>query len=346
MAGDAAAASGAAATFVRRLLEGARRLATGCRTVDAWSAGEPQRLVDFLRAAADFLWETDAELRLVWLSEAASSILGRPAEALLGRRWAEIAREPPASVLEAGEPEPLPGAPGFPAGRPFRDRRCRVLGTDGRLRTLETSGVPLVDRSGRFAGYRGIAREVSARARAEERLRFLAGHDPLTGAANRTTLAAALRRAVDRAARAGHRVALATIDLDGFKQVNDMLGHGAGDTVLRTIVRRLRAGIGPGDLVARLGGDEFALLLAAVERPEEAAERLAGLEGRLAEPITVDGVAVALGASAGLALWPDHGQGLDELLAWADARMYRAKRARRAGLVEPRRRGEEAPAPG
>jgi len=345
-AGRAAASGGPGETLARLLRAGVRRLGLARRSNDPAPWAEPERLVDFLRAAADFIWEIDGALRLVWLSEPAEAVLGRPRGALLGRRWSELAEPWPRGPVEPGEPPPLPGAPGFRPGEPFRDLRCSLRGGDGRLRILETAGVPLLDRHGRFAGYRGIAREVSARVHAEERLRFLAGHDPLTGAANRSALAAALARAVDRAARAGHRVALVMIDLDGFKQVNDALGHGAGDSVLRAVVRRLREVVRAGDLVARLGGDEFALLFAEVERPEELPGRLAALERRLAEPIRVGEVALTLGASCGLALWPDHGQGLEPLLEWADADMYRAKRSRRAARLGPRRAGEPVPAPG
>ena len=345
-AGRTAASGGPGATLARLLRAGARRLGLARGPADPSSRAEPERLLDFLRAAADFIWESDGALRLVWLSEPAEAVLGRPRGELLGRRWSELAEPWPRGSVEPGEPPPLPGAPGFRPGEPFRDLRCSLRGGDGRLRILETAGVPLLDRHGRFAGYRGIAREVSARVHAEERLRFLAGHDPLTGAANRSALAAALARAVDRAARAGHRVALVMIDLDGFKQVNDALGHGAGDSVLRAVVRRLREVVRAGDLVARLGGDEFALLFAEVERPEELPGRLVALEHRLAEPIRVGEVALTLGASCGLALWPDHGQGLEPLLEWADADMYRAKRSRRAARLGPRRAGEPVPAPG
>jgi diguanylate cyclase (GGDEF)-like protein len=306
----------------------------------------PGRLADFLRAAADFLWESDRELRLVWLCETASSVLARPIRELIGRRWAELAFEPANAAVEPADPVPPLGAECFVPGRPFRDRRVSLLGGDGRLRILETSAVPLVDRAGRFVGYRGIAREVGERVRAEQRLRFLAAHDPLTGAANRLSLASALARAVERAARGGHRVGLVIVDLDGFKQVNDALGHGAGDSVLRTVVHRLREGLAAGDLVARLGGDEFALLMAEAGRSEDLAARLEALERRLTEPISVAGAAVALGASCGLALWPDHGQGLEELLARADQQMYRVKRARRAGSGAPDREREGAPAVG
>lgn len=344
--GRRAATGAPGATFVRLLRSSFRLLGLTRPSVEPTTSGGAAPLLDFLRAAADFLWETDEELRLVRLSEPAEAVLRRPRWELTGRPWSEIARPYPRNLLEPGEPPPLPGAPGFRTGEPFRDLRCRLEDGEGRPIVLETSGVPLLDHRSRFAGYRGIAREVSARVRAEERLRFLAEHDPLTGAANRHGLSAALGGAIAAAARAGHRVAIVLVDLDGFKQVNDALGHGAGDRVLRAVVRRLREAGRPGDLVARLGGDEFALLLPAVERSEDLPARVAALERRLAEPFAVGSVALVLGASCGFALWPDHGQSLEQLLERADAEMYRAKRARRAARLAPRRASEPVPAPG
>ncbi len=328
--------------FPRRILSGlirwastlVRRSGEAARHGRSMPVAELERLVDFLRAAADFVWEADEELRLVWLSDAAPTVLGRPIEEFLGRRWSELACASSVGPIDpAGPPAPLPGAPGFPIGRPFRDRRCCVVGRDGRLRTLELSGVPLFDRAGRAYGYRGIAREVSERARFEQRLRFLAAHDPLTGAANRVLLSAASARACERAAASGRRVGLVTVDLDGFKAINDAHGHATGDAVLRAVVGRLRSVARGEDLVARLGGDEFALLLVDLERPEELAARLVLVEARLAAPLVVAGRTLLPGASCGGALWPDDGDGLEDLLACADARMYRAKRARRGARV-------------
>lgn len=326
-----------------------RALAERLRRLDpvADMRAEEQRLRDCLRAAADFLWETDAELRLVYLSNEAGRVLGRPVASLLGMRWSELVVRPANGRTDADELLPFPDARGrFVPGEPFRDIRCTYLGPDGRLRTLEASGVPLRRPDGGLAGYRGVAREISERARAEQRLRFLAGHDPLTGAANRTLLETATTRAIERARAAGERVALVLVDLDRFKELNDALGHAAGDAVLRALARRLREVASERDLVARIGGDEFAILIGGLDPAAGLGPRLALLERRLAEPIALEEGEVVLGASFGVALWPEDGLDLAGLLARADAAMYRAKRAGRARLGEEPRRAASVPAPG
>ncbi|MCS6780854.1 MAG: diguanylate cyclase [Geminicoccaceae bacterium] len=327
----------------------ARALADRLKRLDpsAEAREEQERLRDCLRAAADFIWETDAELRLVYLSSEASRVLGRPVASLLGRRWKELLVRPANGRAHADELLPFPDARGrFVPGEPFRDLRCTYLGPDGRLRTLEASGVPLRRPDGRLAGYRGVAREVSERARAEQRLRFLAGHDPLTGAANRALLATVAERTIERARASGERVALVLIDLDRFKELNDALGHAAGDAVLRVLARRLREAASERDLVARVGGDEFALLIGGLDPTASLDPRLALLERRLTEPIPLEEGEVVLGASFGVALWPEDGLDLAGLLARADAAMYRAKRAGRTRLGDEPRRAASLPAPG
>jgi diguanylate cyclase (GGDEF)-like protein len=318
------------ATAVELLLGRARRLWVRLVSVRAAIGDERTRLGDLLSAAADFLWEADAELRIVRLVEAARASPGRSLPDLLGRRWSDL-------PAEGGDAGPDPCAllaprhtrPAIAPGQPFRDLRCSFTDAAGEARTLEASGVPFLDRHGRLLGYRGTAREVSERVRIEQRLRYLAGHDSLTGAANRRLLEAALGRAVEAAAGSGCRVALVTVDLAGFMQVTDAFGHVAGDAVLCALVRRLREGLAAQDLVARLGGDEFAVLLGAVDDPQTLGPRLAAIRDRLAEPVAVEGGTVSLSASCGVAVWPEQGRGLDDLLRRADAEMYRAKWSRR-----------------
>lgn len=315
--------------LIERLLERARRLWLRLAAPPGVS-GEGTMLLDpLLCAAVDFIWESDAEHRIVRIAAAAHPFGDRAIPVLLGRRWSELPAE-----LGEGDPDPSQlvalrhARAEAIAGAPFRDLRCSFLDETGRARTLEVSGVPLRDAGGRVVGYRGTAREVSERARMERQLRHLAGHDPLTGAANRRLLEAAFARAVETAAATGCRVALILVDLDGFKQVNDVLGHSAGDAVLCALVRRLRHGLAAGDLVARLGGDEFAILLGAVRDPEPLGSRLAAIRDRLAEPLAVHGATVSLRASCGMAMWPEQGSALEELLHRADSEMYRAKRSR------------------
>ncbi|HEV3320731.1 MAG TPA: bifunctional diguanylate cyclase/phosphodiesterase [Solirubrobacteraceae bacterium] len=166
----------------------------------------------------------------------------------------------------------------------------------------------------------------------------LARYDPLTGLPNRTLfrerVARALSARVDRippAASAG-KLAVMLLDLDAFKQINDTLGHGAGDAVLREVAARLRAQLHPGVLLARLGSDEYAILTPRIEGVDKALAIAAAAQAALQAPVTVAGVALNVEVSIGIALAPDHAHAADELLQRADVALDRA-RVRR-GRVE------------
>ncbi len=147
-------------------------------------------------------------------------------------------------------------------------------------------------------------------------------HDGLTGLPNR---AAFRERARDAVAQCGEPGAIVLVDLDRFKEVNDTLGHHAGDQLLAVVADRLRAGLRPGDTLARLGGDEFALIL---PRSDTAAVRglLDGLSAALASEVVLEGVPLSMEASFGVALYPEHGHEVEDLLRRADAAMYHGKR--------------------
>jgi diguanylate cyclase (GGDEF)-like protein len=176
------------------------------------------------------------------------------------------------------------------------------------------------------------ARDVSERARLEDELTHQAYHDGLTGVANRALFRDRLEQAIAIAARTQTPFAVLVVDLDGFKAVNDSLGHDAGDELLTAVARRFEDVIRPGDTIARFGGDEFGLLLdGAGEDPAvEVAHRLLG---RLSEPLDIAGRQLSLGASIGVALHPRDGEGADDLVRRADVAMYAAKEAGR-GRVE------------
>ncbi len=163
-----------------------------------------------------------------------------------------------------------------------------------------------------------------------------ASHDPLTDLANRAAVSAHLDAVIDECAgRQGcdgaGSWAVVLLDLDGFKSVNDDLGHLAGDRVLEVTARRLRAGVRDGDLVGRLGGDEFVVVLTGLDGEAELRELVGRLETSLRGPIDLDGRTVSIGASIGSALvGPGAAVTGSDLLAQADAAMYRVKRARRS----------------
>ncbi len=173
---------------------------------------------------------------------------------------------------------------------------------------------------------RRLARALDESRAAEERIRHLAQHDPLTDLPNRALFSDRLAQALAGARRDGRHLAILFMDLDNFKPINDTLGHGIGDRLLQQVAARLRQGLRESDTVARVGGDEFIALL---RNTSDAADTLAVAEkigATLLEPFDVDGHSIRISASIGIALYPDHGGDDIELLKHADDAMYAAKR--------------------
>ncbi len=171
-----------------------------------------------------------------------------------------------------------------------------------------------------------VLNDITEKKRAEQELRYLANYDTLTGLPNRTLLAERLARAVTRARRQSTRVAVLFLDLDRFKDINDSLGHAAGDRILKSAAARLQSTVRDGDTVARLGGDEFTIVLedlpdaAAAEAVAQAV--LAAFEA----PLELDGRSeIVISPSIGISLYPDHAHQPTDLLKFADTAMYEAK---------------------
>lgn len=160
----------------------------------------------------------------------------------------------------------------------------------------------------------------------QQYLRRVAVTDPLTGLANRALLRERLREAVIDGHENGQLSAIALIDLDRFKEVNDNLGHHQGDAVLREVGIRLQRAVRVGDTVARLGGDEFAVIMPGLESIGEADMRVQRVRSQLAAPLVLDDVPLEIGGSFGIAIAPLHGEDSEQLLRRADIAMYRAKR--------------------
>ncbi|GAA4977462.1 putative bifunctional diguanylate cyclase/phosphodiesterase [Actinoplanes utahensis] len=150
-------------------------------------------------------------------------------------------------------------------------------------------------------------------------------HDALTGLPNRVAYRAWAEQRLEQARRDGEHGAVVLVDLNRFKEVNDTLGHHAGDDLLCQVSERFRAGLGPRDILARLGGDEFALLLPGRSGPEAVA-LLEDIRERLGAEMVLDGVPLSIEASFGIALYPEHGSGVHDLKQHADMAMYQAKR--------------------
>lgn len=176
-----------------------------------------------------------------------------------------------------------------------------------------------------------LAEDLSRLQEKGERLQALAYHDELTGLPNRRLLRDRLHQALAQAIRYERQVALLLLDLDGFKSVNDRLGHGAGDNLLVAVAERLSACVRAADTACRYGGDEFVIMLPAVERRSMAEAVVAKMQQRLTEPYRIDGFEIRISASLGFVFYPAHGRTPDELLRRADDALYRKKAAARGG---------------
>ena len=170
-----------------------------------------------------------------------------------------------------------------------------------------------------------VRREIKDRQHAEEVVKFAATHDPLTGLANRLLLTERVNRALATAKSEGRRIAMLFIDLDRFKNINDTLGHEAGDRLLQNVANRLARCVRRSDTVARQGGDEFVVLIEAFEGPDDLAQVAEKILVEVAEPMTVYGREFQITASIGVSTCPVDGDDMQALLKNADIAMYRAK---------------------
>lgn len=204
------------------------------------------------------------------------------------------------------------------------------LSKDGQEVILETSGQPFFSTSGKLLGYRGVDRDITQRKKAEEKLKYMATHDALTGLYNRKVLDKLIIDEVGRSERYGHPISIFMLDIDHFKQINDTYGHQTGDTVLQNIASIMVNSIRKMDYAARYGGEEFIIVLpeTSLAEAEEMAERLCF---SIAEHsfLTKDDKKLNITASIGVATFPEHAQSWKDLIHAADNAMYAAKKAGR-----------------
>jgi|GEM_PF-703225 len=200
---------------------------------------------------------------------------------------------------------------------------------NGRETWLSVNAAPVRSREGEVIAGILVFNDISELKDQQLRLQRLAHYDPLTRLPNRALLADRLEQAIARSRRSGEEFAVAYLDLDGFKEVNDRLGHDAGDLLLIEIADRLRSVLRGEDTVARLGGDEFVLLLSNAGPPGEWRVAVERMLARIVEPVMLDGEPITVSASVGVTLFPDDDAPPELLLRHADQAMYLAKQAGR-----------------
>jgi diguanylate cyclase (GGDEF)-like protein len=266
------------------------------------------------------LWAEHGDDRLVLVGEFP---LGEPSGRL--GTTLPVSGFPPAELFEHAD-----GAAGeiaFVVPVRSTSRDWGVLAAVARIQASTPPGREMMNQAGALlATALDHGAMVAALREKEEGLRNAALHDHLTGLPNRVLLADRLHQAGLRATRQpGHRYAVLLLDLNGFKSVNDSLGHAAGDQLLIEVARRLTRLLRRTDTVARLGGDEFVVLLDGVTTPDDQQVVCDGIDAAFAEPFAIDGHAVEVGVSIGVAMSADGRTDPEQLLREADAAMYRAK---------------------
>jgi diguanylate cyclase (GGDEF)-like protein/PAS domain S-box-containing protein len=304
--------AGAGAFSVARLTRWVFDQLKGLARTRAESESIRQLLSEYEHRGVGWLWQVDAENRVVYISSRMTALLGRSTNQLVGHS--------------------LPAALGGTSAlgrillsrQPFANLEMELTTRRG-TRWISLSGDPIIDMAGQFQGFRGVGQDVTDVRRTQERLTNLANIDVLSGLPNRGRVRQLLGEALSNSAGGDTPCAILFLDLDGFKPVNDTFGHPKGDAVLKSVAQRLVKEVGPFGHVGRMGGDEFAIVIKDAQS-RRMVETLAGrLIAAIAEPFHIDKVEIRIGVSIGCAFGPVDGQSVDDLIQKADLALYQAK---------------------
>ncbi len=286
---------------------------------------EKERIRVTLASIGDAVISTDAEGRVTYLNPAAEQISGWPPAEAVGRPVVEVL-----PLHDGDDPDRIRD----PVAEALREQRIVAQGSTSRLVNrqqerydIEDTAAPIQDRHGATVGAVMVLRDVTQARAMALRMAHLAQYDVLTGLPNRVLLLDRAHQAIARGRREGTGFALMYLDLDGFKHINDSLGHDAGDAVLVQFAHRLSAALRQSDTLSRQGGDEFIVLAPMVPDVESAQALAAKLVALASHPFEVDGRSLRVTTSLGVALFPEDGDTYDLLARHADAAMYSAKRA-------------------
>lgn len=278
-----------------------------------------------LEGAANAIFVADHDGRIVWVNAAFCRQSGYAREELIGRS---------PRLLKSGEqgPEFYRGLwQCILGGRPWQGELVERR-RDGSLYTVSQVISPLLDARAQVTHFMAIQHDISASVRERDQIRQLAYHDSLTGLPNRALFLQLLGEAIGSAENERRRLAVLFLDLDYFKNVNDALGHAAGDRLLVAVANRLRAAVRKTDTVARMSGDEFTILLPNLDETEVARALARKLVASISQPFGLSEQKIQTGVSIGIGVYPDDGDTAEKLLARADAAMYRAKTQGRGGF--------------
>ena len=313
-------------------IAGTARNITRLRQVDR----ERQIAAEVLRSMNEAVSVLDRDFRFISINPAFTRMTGYSEAEVIGRG---------AEILNTSQHEPEfylamrqhLAEHGSWSGEMWQIRK------DGEEFLCIVEAIAIRDAGGQPQFFVGVISDITHRKRAEQELRYLANFDTLTNLPNRTLLAERLSRAIVRARRQGGRIAVLFLDLDRFKDVNDSLGHAAGDRILRAAALRLQRTIGEQHTVARLGGDEFTVVLENLVGPDDADRSAREIIMAFEAPLQLDDLQeISISPSIGISLYPDHAQVPTDLLKHADTAMYQAKAAGRRTFVRYDEQMDEA----
>lgn len=276
-----------------------------------------------MRGAHDGLWSWDPVSKRLWVGDRLLAILGYSSNFLTDTHgWLALVHPDDRAGYNHAVAQHLKGE------TPFFYFEYRVCARDGSYRWIASRGEAVRNRRGRAVLMAGSVSDITERKQTEARIQYLAYHDQLTGLANRALLTDRLAQAIAIAQRGSHTgVAVLFIDIDRFKDVNDVHGHAVGDVLLVELARRLHACVRESDTLVRQGGDEFIMVLPAVVSAANVAPVVAKLLEAVRQPLMAGEVELCVSASVGVSLFPDDGDDAQTLLRNADTAMYDAKRS-------------------
>lgn len=303
---------------------GARKSADlALREAEAALFEEKERAQVTLNSIGDAVLVTDLKGNVTYMNLMAEEMTGWLYEEALGRRFPEVF-----NIIDGATRQ----VAADPARRAIAEDRivglaadCILIRRDGFESLIEDSAAPIHDRDGRVTGAVIVFHDISQSRAMVKKMTHQARHDYLTGLPNRALLMERLVQAIRLAQRHGNQVALLFVDLDYFKHVNDSLGHGIGDQLLRTAAARLVSCVRSTDTVCRQGGDEFVILLTEIEHPEDASRVAEKLQAAFAVQQFIGGQVINLTLSIGISIYPDHAKNMDTLMHNADLAMYQVK---------------------
>ena len=277
-------------------------------------------LAEYEETGQGWFWETDRRGQLTYVSRRIAKLLGKSQADLEGRPFTDI------FVLDTQEQESERTLVFHLTTRSsFQELPVLAATPEREERWWSITGRPVIDQFNNFLGFRGSGTDLTETRKSQRHVVELARFDSLTKLANRFQMAEWLEKILDAPRVENKACAVFLLDLDRFKQVNDTMGHPAGDALLRQVADRLRSTVGDSGQVGRLGGDEFKVIVPGRVAREELAHLALRVIENLSQPYSIDGARVSIGASVGIALSPDDGVTSEELIRNADLALYAAK---------------------